>query len=494
MTRLSADVAIIGAGFGGSLTALLTARIGLRTVLIERDSHPRFAIGESSTPQGDLVLAELADRYDLPRLKPLAKYGPWRRAYPSITCGLKRGFSYFHHRAGEPFAPRDDHANELLVTASPDEERADTHWLRSDFDAFLVREAQATGIPYFDRTVLARIEPGDVWRLEARRDGDCIEIDARFVVDASGGAGVLRSALGIEENVRTFRTNSRSIYAHFTGVVPWGDLYAGLGGRIGDHPFPCHAAALHHVFDGGWMYVLHFDNGVTSAGFLLDCDRHPLDPSVSPENEWNHLINRFPSIAEQFANAEPLMPLVRTDRLQRLSSRIAGANWAMLPNAAGFIDPLHSTGNAQTLCGVERLVSALQTDEHDRRAALERYERTTLREFGLIDRIIHGCYAGFGRFELMAAYSMFYFAGAHYSEQVRREGRTEASAAFLNAHDPRFRDAVERKHDLICELSARPGVNPEVIRAFENEVTREIEPYNLAGLCDRSKRNMYNCL
>jgi hypothetical protein len=88
--------------------------MGLRPVLIERGEHPRFAIGESSTPQGDLVLAELADRYGLARVAPLCKYGSWRRHYPELVCGLKRGFSYFHHPEGEDFSPRSDHENELL--------------------------------------------------------------------------------------------------------------------------------------------------------------------------------------------------------------------------------------------------------------------------------------------------------------------------------------------------------------------------------------------
>ena len=103
---LQADVVILGSGFGGSLTALLAERIGLRPVLIERGSHPRFAIGESSTPQGDLVLGELARRYGLPRLQPLCKYGSWRRSYPELVCGLKRGFSYFHHVEGRALRPQ----------------------------------------------------------------------------------------------------------------------------------------------------------------------------------------------------------------------------------------------------------------------------------------------------------------------------------------------------------------------------------------------------
>jgi len=45
---------------------------GLRVALLERGRHPRFVIGESSTPLAGLLIEELADRYDLPRLRPLA--------------------------------------------------------------------------------------------------------------------------------------------------------------------------------------------------------------------------------------------------------------------------------------------------------------------------------------------------------------------------------------------------------------------------------------
>ena len=48
--RIDTDVAVIGSGFGGSLTALALRARGQRVVLIERGRHPRFAIGESSTP------------------------------------------------------------------------------------------------------------------------------------------------------------------------------------------------------------------------------------------------------------------------------------------------------------------------------------------------------------------------------------------------------------------------------------------------------------
>src|SRR5258708_2211792 len=97
------DIAIVGSGFAGSLFAMIARRLGRSVILIERGSHPRFAIGESSTPLADLLLEELAVRYDLPRLLPLCKWGTWQKTYPNIAAGLKRGFSFYHHRRGERF-------------------------------------------------------------------------------------------------------------------------------------------------------------------------------------------------------------------------------------------------------------------------------------------------------------------------------------------------------------------------------------------------------
>src|SRR5437870_11490200 len=116
------DIAVVGSGFGGSLTAMIARRLGRSVILVERGRHPRFAIGESSSPLANLLLEELALRYDLPRLLPLTSFGPWQRAYPRIGCGLKRGFTYFHHRPGHRYEPGDASENELMVAASTNDE------------------------------------------------------------------------------------------------------------------------------------------------------------------------------------------------------------------------------------------------------------------------------------------------------------------------------------------------------------------------------------
>jgi FADH2 O2-dependent halogenase len=117
----------------------------MRVLVVDRGRHPRFAIGESSTPAADLILANLAARHRLPELAPLARWGSWQARYPDLGCGKKRGFSYFHHRPGERFRDTPDHAASLLVAASATDAGSDTHWLRADVDTFFCTSAARAG-------------------------------------------------------------------------------------------------------------------------------------------------------------------------------------------------------------------------------------------------------------------------------------------------------------------------------------------------------------
>ena len=148
------DIAVIGSGFAGSLLAMIAKRLGRSVILIEKGSHPRAVIGESSTPLSNLLLEELATRYGLDELRPLTKWGSWQRRYPEIACGLKRGFTFHHHVLGANPSADPERRDQLLVAASPRNEIGDTHWYRADFDHLLVREAQMLGVEYVDRVTL----------------------------------------------------------------------------------------------------------------------------------------------------------------------------------------------------------------------------------------------------------------------------------------------------------------------------------------------------
>jgi tetracycline 7-halogenase / FADH2 O2-dependent halogenase len=493
--RLEVDVAILGAGLGGSLLALVLERIGLRTALIERGRHPRFALGESSTPLAGLALAELSRHYDLPRIAPLAEFGTWQATYPELTCGLKRGFSYFHHQPGIAWSPRPDHANELLVAASHAAADADTHWLRSGVDHFLLTEALAAGTAYLDRAEIDGLSGGPPWTLSATREGERSLIEAQFLVDASGEGRVLSKALAIGEHANGLRTSSRAIYGHFRDVRPWRDLLNETGADVADHPFNCDDAALHHVFDGGWMWVLRFNNGVTSAGWMIDHERFPLDESPTPGDEWTRWLTTFPTIARQFADAHLVDPpggLRRTGRRQRRASRTAGTGWAMLPLSAYSLDALHSTGNAHTLSAIERLAAIFERSWRQPRLAEELacYDAAIQAEISLIDTLVAGCYRGMRQPALFAAFAMFYFAAATTCE-ARRRAYPSRPAAFLLADDAPFCSTLEAAYQRIVAVTRDEHASASAVAAFDASVADALRPYNSAGLCDPARRNMY---
>ncbi len=501
MIRERTEIAILGAGFAGSLMALVLRRIGRPCVLIERGTHPRFAIGESSTPTANLTLDSLCQKYSLPRVAPLTKYGRWQSEYPSIACGLKRGFSFFQHQRGRDFLPTANHDNELLVGASPTDELGDTHWYREEVDHFFVREAQAEGIPYFDRTEIVSLERANGWQLIGKRDEEDVSISASFLIDATGPSGLLARTLGIATDPTKMHTNSWSIYSHFMDVELWQDLLGEMNARTADYPYPCDAAALHHVLADGWMWVLRFNNGVTSAGLAFDGERHPHVPNLDPEIEWQTALRDYPSLARQFAKARRIRPWSRTGRMQRHSRQVAGADWAMLPHAAYFFDPLFSAGNAHTLLGIERLARVFDGSPSACTMAepLAEYERKLFREIEFLDWLIHGCYRAFGRFDLLSSYLMYYFAGAVQSEISLRsnlvcmagspERRTNDGFLF-SEHDP-FRAAVRASYQLLAEGSARSGIPSVDGERFARRVAGDIGAINPTGFCDPAKLNMY---
>lgn len=498
MPLLRSDVLIVGTGFGGTIAAMALTRMGLDVVLIDRARHPRFAIGESSTPIANMVLRALASRYDLPMLRTLSLYGLWKETHADLRVGKKRGFSYFHHAPGRTFVAEPDHAGELLVAASASDLHSDTHWLRSDVDAFLAQQAQRLGATLFEDTQVLSVDPGPPWRLHIETRGDRSEIRAPFLLDASGAGGFLAGHLDLPPAAEPLLTRSRAVFGHFTGVRRWQPMLEDVEVRTVDYPFTADDAALHHVLDGAWMWVLRFGGDLVSAGFALDVDQHPLDPAIDAETEWTTLLQRYPAVAKQFEEARPVNPpgaIVRSGLLQRRCGLLAGEHWALLPYTAGFVDPLHSTGIAHTLCGLERLVPLL-TDHlgsRDLGARLAAYARTTAEELRFVDGLVSLCYRSLPDFRLFVASCMLYFAASIAYERDRLEARSRPfSRAFLCAEEPGLQAAVQQAHRALRLARERNTLcEPATIAAYEALVQELVEPYNHAGLFRPPVPRMY---
>lgn len=487
--RLKADydIAVVGSGFAGSLTAMIARRLGRSVVLLERGTHPRVVIGESSTPLSNLLLEELAARYELPALRPLAKWGSWQRTYPGIACGLKRGFT-FHHQLGLEDAADPRRQDQLLVAASPRDAIADTHWYRADFDAFLVEEARKLGADYVDRVALRGFtENGREALVTGTRDGHEIEFRAKFVVDATGPRGFLHRALDLGERELPGLPATQALYSHFTGVRRLAETtFHRTGGA--QPPYPIDDAAVHHVFDGGWVWVLRFGNGITSAG-VAATDRVAAELGL-PEGEaaWQKLLKRIPALQHQFAEAKTERAFTHLPRLSFRSGQAAGARWAMLPSAAGFVDPLLSTGFPLALLGVSRLGEILSSswESAEFEGAIREYAAQTDRELVATGRLIGALYASMNNFPVFVALTLLYFAAASYAEAARRLGKEHLASSFLLCDDPEFGPECAR----LCERARLPMTKAESA-ALIREIVTAIEPFNVAGLGRAERRNWY---
>lgn len=478
------DFAIVGSGFAGSLTAMIVRRLGLSVVILERGRHPRFVIGESSTPLSNLLLEELANRYDLP-IKSLTKWGSWQAHHPELACGLKRGFTFYHHELGRRDAPDPEHRNHLLVAASPHNHIADTHWYRSDFDMFLLEQARKMGANYYDETAL---DPphfsSDKAQICGRKNEQPISIQARFVIDASGPRGFLHRTLRLEEARFRNYPATQALYSHFVGVKRTDEVT----GCSGAAPYPIDDAAVHHIFEGGWIWALRFNNGRVSAGVAASGAVANKMNFASGHVAWHRLLRLMPTLEEQFADATAVEPFMHVPRLAFASTQIHGERWAMLPSTAAFVDPLLSTGFPLTLLGISRLANVL---EHHWNSSgldqeLQEYAGQTRAEFDATARLVGALYANMKRFRVFTALSLLYFAAASFSEAARRLQKPQLAQSFLLHDHPTFgpacRDLLQRSLYLETEQD-EAGLIADVKQA--------IEPLDVAGLRRGDRHNWY---
>jgi len=533
---MKTDILILGSGFGGSLLALILARAGKSVAMVDRSRHPRFAIGESSTPLADRTLAQMVDRFGLPELRPLCHWGSWKREYAQVMCGKKRGFTYFDQTADDDLSPNNFDAKRLLVSASVDDEHSDTHWLRSDVDQFLFELAQSSGVVAFQQCQYSLSQHDNQWTLEGtaadtvdqslrRRefvsDQQSINIQAPFLIDATGSPNGVLKFLNVPDQTHLLKTNSRSIFAHFGSATTCERLLLDSSIDVDPFPYLCDDAAVHQVLPDGWMWQLRFDDDSLSAGFMID--ERPevnrvLQKFATPTEEWNWRIARSPFLSRQFRKARIVRPesgLQSTKRIQRLAGQGAGRNWAAITNTVGFIDPLHSTGIAHSLFSISRLAEILVTTNNisEREQCLRRYSDSLIEEIRFVDELVEGCYEAIPSFRLWCLWGMLYFATATSMEQTPAAKIGDVS--FLRANDVAFRSMLREARQrlgvarrrtsaehgsgmslAVGEIPSRqkqlPVASAIPLNGFSKWLKSAIGPWNQVGLFDESCNNLYS--
>lgn len=496
MAKSEFDVVVIGSGFGGSLSGLILSRLGFSVCVLDKSVHPRFTIGESSTPLADQILKRIATRYQFDWLTPMTTYGTAQGLSDEVIVGLKRGFSYFRHQPNQDFNPLKNRSNELLVAASQSDQVADTHWLRSTVDYYIAKQLGNSGVSLYEQFDIEEIQPlGDSvssnWEIRGCAERDST-LSARFLIDASGRAGVLSKFLQNNNSVKKLETKSGAIYGHFRNLKPWTEIYQRLGGDVKPHPFKAHHAALHHCLDEGWMWQLGFDNGVTSCGLVLGQGLEPSDDSV--DEVWNTILKKYPSIGHQFARAELVEPLElrSSNRLQYFRPPAGGPNWLCLPSSCGFVDPLHSTGIAHTLHAVEQIGFLFANEGGERalpdKSQVAQYSGEIEQEIIWIDLLVSACYQASFDFPLFVAATMLYFVAVTAAE------RSSSSAGFLNAKNEELVNCIRRVCRTIGDLRERfdCGDLPKYeIAATIDWIRHQIAPFNRVGLMNPHSMNLY---
>lgn len=393
------DVAILGAGMAGGMLGAVLARNGVKVLLIDAGTHPRFAVGESTIPYTSAMTRIVGERYEVPEIVHMASFRGIQD-HVSPMSGRKQNFGFVYHREGQDQNP--DEINQLVV---PEWQRTESHLFRQDTDAYLFHLAVRYGVTPLLGTRIADIETGPDGAVLRSDRG--VEYRAEYLVDGSGFRSPVADAFGLREEPTRARHHSRTLFTHMVGVTPYDDAPSAAGHQ---QPSPWHHGTLHHVFDGGWLWVIPFDNHddaispLCSVGLTFDERVFPKDGS--PQEEFDAFLEKFPQIAEQFTDARAVRPWVATGRLQYSSSNTVGERYCLTAHAAGFIDALYSRGLTNTLEVVNSLAWRLIEASRDGDWSTERFEYIDRLQQGLYDvhdDLVYSSFVGFKHYDLWNA-------------------------------------------------------------------------------------------
>lgn len=303
------DIAIIGAGPAGSIAAALLRRYGWRVTVIERSHFPRFSIGESLLPQ---CMESLDAAGMIPALE-------------AAGFQVKRGVAFAESERYGTFNFSEQHSDGWSWT-----------WqvTRADFDEILADEAARMGARFVFGQSVADVDfstPGWPCIDVTDEDGTRWKLSARFVCDASGFGRVLPRLLELDRPAdfpprAALFTHVRDAMA--PGLEPDRE-------RI--------LISIHPEQSDLWYWLIPFPGGRSSVGVVGDPDRI-LPGDGGNEAKLRDLLGEDPRLARLLPDA-PFVEPVRSARNYAASvSRLHGRDFALLGNAAEFVDPIFSSG------------------------------------------------------------------------------------------------------------------------------------------------------
>jgi flavin-dependent dehydrogenase len=304
----SVDVLILGGGPAGSTAGAMLARAGIEAVIVEGDRFPRFHVGESLLPHTLPLLDDLGIHQAVCAL-------PHTRRKEGASFVTHDGSQHVVYWFDEAFPPAVPHAYQVR---------------RDEFDACLLANAAALGVdvlegwkataPIWEGRRLAGL------RVEGQ-GGEERVLRARVVLDASGQVAFLANRMGWRFPYAMHR--KVAAVSHFRGV------WLPDGREAGNITIA--------VTDGGWFWLIPFADDTASVGAVMDVARWR-QAGTGPEALFTSAVSATPEVGRRLANATRLLPFRSVQNFSYRVIRLAGDGYCLIGDAAGFLDPIFSTG------------------------------------------------------------------------------------------------------------------------------------------------------
>ena len=350
------DIAIIGGGPAGSTAAALLARAGRRVIVFEREKFPRFHIGESLLPFSMKAFTRLDLHEKFLRAGFLKKFGG------EIIGACSENGTKFYFKDG--YRSQTDHSYQVT---------------RGDFDKVLLDHAVECGAEVHEETSVDRVEfLNEGVDLDVRSDGSPRSIRAHYVIDASGRTSVLGRQFQIKKTYDHLQ--KLSIFAHYDGV--W--RAEGIDGTL---------TVLIRAIDR-WFWLIPLTAERTSVGVVLDSEIFRKS-KLSPEDFLEQALAEQPVIAKRMINARRVSQVYVEADFSYRSARLHGDRWLLAGDAAGFIDPIFSSGVFLAVFSGELAADALnEVLDHPRKAKrlFPQYERAVNRGMDVYLRFVNAWY------------------------------------------------------------------------------------------------------
>jgi flavin-dependent dehydrogenase len=324
------DVVIIGGAFSGAAAALLLRRErpSLRVLVVEKQEAFDAKVGEATTEMSAMFLTrrlglwQHLEREHLP--KEGLRYWSFNEHVTSHADASEAGG--FLRSTVPSFQLRRDTLDEHLLTLARGE------------GAEVMRPASVRAIDLkdFDSGVTISHAVGGAEQMRTVR--------CTWLLDASGRQCFVGKRLGLIDWNDDHPVGA--IWARWTGVRHIDDLAARAGsalaaGNVGSRRL----ATNHYVGRGFWVWVIPLGNGETSVGAVFDKRIHPLHEARDREQAYVAFLRRHPALAELLDGAAPRADDLRArSRVAYVSRQYAGRGWALLGDAAAFLDPYYSPG------------------------------------------------------------------------------------------------------------------------------------------------------